>query len=75
MIEAASVCDVEIEEAERAEMELWYPNEDERRPEGTLIAWKHASADQLGATGVLHVILALILVNGRLLTDSKRITW
>lgn len=71
VIEAASVCDVEIEHAERAEIAVWHPNRDDHRPEGTLIAWKHANADQLGATGVMHVILALILVNGRVLSDSK----
>jgi melanoma-associated antigen len=73
IIEAASVFDIEIEDAEKAELALWQPNSEECRPEYTLLTWRHGSADQLGMAGILHVILALILVNGRVLTDSKRL--
>lgn len=73
LIEAASVWDADIEAAEREDIKNLYAKEGDRRPEGTLIAWKHAGSEQLGATGVLHVILALILVNGRVLTDSEHI--
>ncbi|KAF8581159.1 hypothetical protein K439DRAFT_1392966 [Ramaria rubella] len=75
IIEAASVYDVEIDDAERADLELWHPNQDEFRSEGTLLAWKHGDVDQLGMAGVLHVILALILVNGRMLTDMQLRTY
>jgi melanoma-associated antigen len=37
---------------------------------GSVIAW--GSSDQLGVVGILYVILALILVNGRVLSDSTR---
>ena len=36
---------------------------------GSLISW--TKGDQLGAIGVLYVILALVLVNGRVMTDSE----
>jgi melanoma-associated antigen len=71
IIEATSVYDIEIDDAEKAELALWRPNDEDCRPEGTLLSWKHGSANQLGTAGVLHVILALILVNGRVLTDSE----
>src|SRR6266702_1877447 len=38
------------------------------RTYGSLIAWN--SADQLSALGILYVILALILVNGKVISDS-----
>jgi melanoma-associated antigen len=38
------------------------------RTYGSIIAWN--SADQLSALGILHVILALILVSGKIITDS-----
>jgi hypothetical protein len=38
------------------------------RTYGCLIAWN--SADQLSALGILHVILALILVSGKVINDS-----
>lgn len=71
ILEAASVYDIEIESAEKAELALWQPNNEDCRPMGTLLTWKHGSTEQLGMAGVLHVILALILVNGRVLTDSE----
>ena len=36
---------------------------------GSLISW--TKGDQLGAVGVLYVILALVLVNGRIMTDGE----
>ena len=36
---------------------------DEMRPDDTLVAWK--LGDNVAVIGVLHVILALILANGR----------
>ena len=36
---------------------------------GSIISW--SQADQLGSIGVLYVILTLILVNGRVMTESK----
>ena len=39
------------------------------RTYGSIIAWN--SADQLSALGILHVILALILVSGKIITDSE----
>ena len=36
---------------------------------GSLISW--TKGDQLGAIGVLYVILALVLVNGRVMADSE----
>lgn len=43
----------------------------ERPPKfyGSLVSWSRA--DQLGSIGILYVILALVLVNGRVLTDGK----
>lgn len=38
-------------------------------PDDTLVAWQ--SADDVGATGILHVILALILFSGRSLPDRE----
>jgi melanoma-associated antigen len=38
------------------------------RTYGSLIAWN--SADQLAMLGILHVILALILVSGKVISDS-----
>lgn len=35
---------------------------------GSIFAWY--KADQVGSVGILHVILALILVNGRAISDS-----
>ena len=36
---------------------------------GSLISW--TKGDQLGAVGVLYVILALVLVNGRIMSDGE----
>jgi melanoma-associated antigen len=36
---------------------------------GSIISW--STADQLGPTGVLYIILALILVSGRVMSDGE----
>lgn len=43
----------------------------ERPPKffGSLISWSRT--DQLGSIGILYVVLALVLVNGRVLADGK----
>jgi hypothetical protein len=48
-------------------------DDDERRPRpyGSLISW--STTDQLGPLGILYVILALILVSGRVMTDGTSI--
>jgi hypothetical protein len=40
---------------------------DEMRPDDTLVAWK--LGDNVAAIGILHVILALILANGRCIPE------
>lgn len=42
-------------------------DDDMPRNYGSIIAW--STADQLAALGLLHVILALILVNGRAISE------
>ncbi|KIJ53414.1 hypothetical protein M422DRAFT_202312 [Sphaerobolus stellatus SS14] len=75
IIEAASVWDAEIESAEKKEISTFYPDDDDRQPEGTLIAWRQGGNDHLAQAGILHVILALILVNGRVLNDMQLRTY
>ncbi|KAK0462896.1 MAGE-domain-containing protein [Desarmillaria tabescens] len=38
-------------------------------PTGSLISWSHT--DQIGSLGILYIILALILVSGRVLSDAE----
>lgn len=45
-------------------------NDDEAKSYGSIIAW--SSADQLAALGILHVVLALILVSGRVMNDGEQ---
>ncbi|EIN04201.1 MAGE-domain-containing protein [Punctularia strigosozonata HHB-11173 SS5] len=70
IIEHASIADEKIIEEEIAAL----PDDDDEddddivpRNNGSVIAWN--SSDQLGAVGVLYVVLALILVNGRIMND------
>lgn len=72
IIKVASEQNVDIETAERKQITDLYPDDEDRQPEGTLIAWRQGSADELALAGILHVILALIMVNGRVLNDSER---
>jgi len=87
LIEHAAQTEPDILEEEAADQTVLFPSlfnsdddgdfeddEDddaERVPKyyGSLISW--TKGDQLGAIGVLHVILALVLVNGRVMTDSE----
>ncbi|KZT33118.1 MAGE-domain-containing protein [Sistotremastrum suecicum HHB10207 ss-3] len=72
LIEAANVKDDKINaEENRIAQDAEHNSEDEGdyAPEGTLFAWRHA--DHLGSIGVLYVILALILVNGKELPDMQ----
>lgn len=85
LIERAAQTDEEIFEEEGIDHALFNPSsnqsddesddsdaEGERPPKyyGSLISW--TKADQLGPIGILYVILALILVNGRVISDGKR---
>lgn len=42
---------------------------EEDRPDDTLVAWK--LSDNMAIIGVLHVVLALILANGRSIPDRE----
>ncbi|KAL7278017.1 hypothetical protein ACG7TL_007977 [Trametes sanguinea] len=74
LIEKACAPDAEIRELEQAEN----PDENEEfaeddnpvgtRSTGSIFAWHHA--DQLAPVGILYVILALILVEGRSINDN-----
>lgn len=87
LVEHAAQTEADILEEEASDQSVLFPShfnsdheaddeddEDddaERVPKyyGSLISW--TKGDQLGAVGVLYVILALVLVNGRIMTDSK----
>ena len=83
LIEHAAQTEADIFEEEAGDQSVLFPSlsnsdsedddEDdaERVPKyyGSLISW--TKGDQLGAVGVLYVILALVLVNGRIMTDSE----
>ncbi|KAI0367842.1 MAGE-domain-containing protein [Pilatotrama ljubarskyi] len=74
LIEKACMPDAEIRELEQTE----HPDENEEfaeddnpigtRSTGSIFAWH--SADQLPSVGILYVILALILVEGRSIADN-----
>lgn len=59
-----------IEQADREALDL--PADDDETvgslSNGSIIAWNNS--DQLGSIGILYVILALILVEGRAINDS-----
>jgi len=69
IIEYAALTDEQILEEEAADA----PDDDDDddvfglRTYGSIISW--SNADQLGSIGVLYVVLALILVSGRVMTD------
>jgi melanoma-associated antigen len=74
IIEYAALTDERILEEEIADG----PDDDDddddtfgHRSYGSIISW--SNADQLGSIGILYVILTLILVSGRVITDSTRI--
>ena len=59
-----------FEDLQEAEMQdSLYTDEDAPQPTGTILSWN--TADQLNGIGLLYVVLALILVNGHSLKDSK----
>ncbi|KAF7416115.1 hypothetical protein PC9H_002375 [Pleurotus ostreatus] len=73
IIDCAAQTYPEILEAETADMVLEDVDDDEDTPalrvHGSIIAWN--TGDDLGPTGILYVILALILINGRVLGDTE----
>ncbi|KAI0247539.1 MAGE family-domain-containing protein, partial [Lactifluus subvellereus] len=73
LIERAALTNKRILEAEAADAPD-YVNDTEPgvRAYGSLVAWN--TADQLATLGILHIILALILVNGKVISDSASAT-
>ncbi|KAG6856199.1 hypothetical protein H0H87_006595 [Tephrocybe sp. NHM501043] len=73
IIEHAALTDEQIleDEADDAPSDDDNDDDDSYAPQfyGSLISW--SSADQLGALGILYTILALILVSGRVISDSE----
>ena len=87
LVEHAAQTEADIFEEESGDQSVLFPSlfnadeadyfedEDEDDAErvpkyyGSLISW--SKGDQLGAIGVLYVILALVLVNGRVMADSE----
>lgn len=70
LIELANAADPDLLAEERAEYEdAEVADELDLRSYGSILAWN--SSDQLGTVGILYIILALILVEGRVLSDSK----
>ncbi|KAF8465443.1 MAGE-domain-containing protein [Russula ochroleuca] len=68
LIERAALTNKRILEAEAAEAPDDVDGAEHGvRTYGTLIAWNNA--DQLSALGILHVILALVLVSGKVISD------
>ena len=74
LIQAAVTRDRELLEVERTEKlvasddEVEYENTVGTHSTGSIFAWHNS--DQLGSIGILYIVLALILVNGRSLSDS-----
>ena len=70
LIELASHTDADILTTELADApEDVDEDEAGTRLYGSLLAWN--GSDQLAALGILYVVLALILVNGKVINDSK----
>jgi hypothetical protein len=85
LIEHAAQTHAKVLEEEGGDQVLFFPslldddgNEedgrdaDAERPSkfyGSLISW--SKGDQLGSVGILYVILALVLTNGRVMADSQ----
>ena len=69
LIERTTLTNKRILEVEAAEVPDDVDGaEPDMRTYGSLIAWN--SADQLPTLGILHVVLALILVSGKVISDS-----
>lgn len=90
LIEHAAQTEAKIFEEETGDQSVFFPSlfndeadyleddeeeDGERVPKyyGSLISW--TKGDQLGAVGVLYVILALVLVNGRIMADSECVSF
>lgn len=71
MIELAAKQDEDILVLEQDENGVNDDNEDVSPSTGAIFSWQ--SSDQLGSIGLLYVILALILVNGKAILDSEHI--
>ena len=75
IIEHAALTDEQILEEEAVDGPD-DPDDDEDgggfRTYGSIISW--SSADQLGSIGILYVVLTLILVSGRVITDSTSLS-
>jgi hypothetical protein len=70
IIERAAETDGHLLEMERKELaNSGEDDEDEIRTYGSIISW--SAGDQLSLIGVLYVVLALILIHGRHMPDSK----
>ena len=83
LIERAAQTEADILEEEAGDQAVFYPSltlsdeeddsdeEAERIPKyyGSLISW--TKTDQLGSLGILYVILAIILANGRVIADGE----
>ncbi|GLB42868.1 putative MAGE-domain-containing protein [Lyophyllum shimeji] len=73
IIEHAALTDEQILEEEVADAPSDDDDDDDEaympRFYGSIISW--TSSDQLGATGILYTLLALILVSGRVMSDME----
>jgi hypothetical protein len=71
IIQYATLTDEQILEKEMAVEDEGDSDEeyDSGRSLGSIINW--SKSDQLGSIGILYVILALILVNGRVINNSQ----
>ncbi|KAL4071873.1 MAGE-domain-containing protein [Scleroderma citrinum] len=67
IIEQATLTDERLLEQEMADYPEDGDYDDIPRHYGSIISW--SSSDQLAALGVLHVVLALILANGKTISD------
>ncbi|SJL08717.1 uncharacterized protein ARMOST_12086 [Armillaria ostoyae] len=67
--EAAQVSEKILEEEALEEDDNDDDDERSARSYGSLISWSHT--DQIGSLGILYIILALILVSGRVLSDAE----
>ncbi|OCH91978.1 MAGE-domain-containing protein [Obba rivulosa] len=69
LIELANAADPDLLAEERVEYEdAEAVDELDLRTYGSILAWN--TSDQLGTVGILYIILALILVEGRVLSDN-----
>ncbi|KAG2044095.1 MAGE family-domain-containing protein, partial [Suillus americanus] len=69
IIEEAACTDERLYEEQIADCQEDGDDDDMPRSYGCIISW--STTDQVGALGVLHVILAIILASGRSMTDLE----